>query len=156
MSCKDVMVHSKHLKIRRSGWFVGLWTTRNVWAARAIVRIVVLLLLVGCKSQAAQNIQTTDAGSMKGFELYSWSEGDAWRYSLLEGTNRIKSYSEVTAADIQLDNIEALIEAMGNLPLGDWVFWSDQRVPGTHLPPQAIVDTIRGYSQQIGLQLDIE
>ena len=125
-------------------------------AAGVIVRIVILLFLVNCKSQAVQNTQTTDAGSMKGFELYSWLEGKTWRYSLLQGTNRIKSYDEITAADVQLDNIEALIEAMGNLPLGDWVFWSDQRVPGTHIPPQAIVDTIRGYSQQIGLQLDIE
>jgi hypothetical protein len=42
--------------------------------------------------------------SMKGYELYSWREkssGD-WYFALLPGTNRLKTYDEITAPQTQL------------------------------------------------------
>jgi hypothetical protein len=39
--------------------------------------------------------------SMKGYELYSWyvAEADAWYYTLVTGTNRAKSYAELSTLD---------------------------------------------------------
>ncbi len=41
----------------------------------------------------AQTPQT----SMKGYELYSWKIKGHWYYSLLPGTNRLKTSDEITA-----------------------------------------------------------
>ncbi len=35
------------------------------------------------------------AGSMKGYELYSWQDGDRWYFSVLVGTNRNKTLDEI-------------------------------------------------------------
>ncbi len=31
---------------------------------------------------------------MKGYELYSWKEGETWNYTLITATNRLKSFDE--------------------------------------------------------------
>lgn len=38
-------------------------------------------------------------GSMKGYELYSWSEGSQWSFTLITGTNRNKSFIEITSGE---------------------------------------------------------
>jgi hypothetical protein len=40
---------------------------------------------------------------LKGWELYSWNEKNVWNFSLLPGTNRVKTYSEVTSINTELD-----------------------------------------------------
>jgi len=35
--------------------------------------------------------------SMKGWEIYSWPDGSGWHYSILVGTNRLKTLDEVTS-----------------------------------------------------------
>jgi hypothetical protein len=39
--------------------------------------------------------------SIKGYELYSWylNEGDAWRYTLINGTKCDKSYAEISTPE---------------------------------------------------------
>jgi hypothetical protein len=37
--------------------------------------------------------------SMKGYELYSWREGDGWRFGLITGTNRSKTCAEITGGE---------------------------------------------------------
>jgi len=76
---------------------------------------------------------------MKGFEIYSWQENDAWRFSLLIGTNRIKGKDEVTAEVTRLSGLRTLKEALGRLEKGQSVFWPHQRAPGLELPPRAVL-----------------
>jgi hypothetical protein len=61
--------------------------------------------------------------SMKGWELYSWPNGDDWNYSILPGTNRVKSYEEVTTNRILVLGIDSLKMILDKLPENENIFW---------------------------------
>jgi hypothetical protein len=98
--------------------------------------------------------------SMKGWELYSWkNSGDGkWSFSLLPGTNRIKSYEEVTGEHSALYGLSPLIEALGGLPEGEWVAWVTGRIavpegkPGFSRPPPDIVEKIASFCEKRALK----
>ena len=50
----------------------------------------------------------TPKPAMKGYELYSWRQNGDWRFSLVEGTNRRKSYEEITSDKITLKGSSGL------------------------------------------------
>lgn len=61
--------------------------------------------------------------SMKGWELYSWPNGNDWNYSILVGTNRTKSYSEVTKNKIIVFGIDSLKMLLDKFPENEYMFW---------------------------------
>jgi hypothetical protein len=61
--------------------------------------------------------------SMKGWELYSWPNGNDWNYSILIGTNRIKSYSEVTGNKIIVLGTDSLKMLLDKFPENEEIFW---------------------------------
>ena len=67
--------------------------------------------LPGCGT-AAQPTVAPFAESMKGYELYSWQEGDQWKFSLLIGTNRDKTLEEIKSADVVLADVDALLATL--------------------------------------------
>ena len=94
--------------------------------------------------------------SMKGYELYSWHVQNERYFALVVGTNRIKTYEEISLPETCVKGLEALKSELDKLPGGEQVFWSAQRVPSTTLPPDGIIDEIRAYCEQRGIQLDVE
>ena len=122
----------------------------------SVIFVILLVSLLGCRSQIDPAHRATLAGSMKGYELYSWQEGEHWYYSLLPGTNRIKSFDEISVEEVRLPDSEALMMELGRLPPGEWVYWTSQRVPGTGLPAGEILAQVRDYCEQTGLLLEIE
>ena len=94
--------------------------------------------------------------SMKGYELYSWHMGDEWHFALVLGTNRIKTYEEISSPEVHVQGLEALQAQLDQLPAGEWIFWSAQRVPNMALPPDEVVDEVRTYCRQRGIQLEVE
>ncbi len=97
---------------------------------------------------------------MKGWELYSWRDAGEWRYSLLSGTNRMKSAAELKVSALRdLDEAEKKIRA---LPAGAEIFWN---LPGAadHLseslklerPPRNSQESrkIRGLAKKLRLKL---
>jgi hypothetical protein len=92
-------------------------------------------------------------GSMKGFELYSWQEGDEWVFSVLIGTNREKTLAEITAPAARLVGPAELEAMLRTLPAGEVVTW--QGVPPQALPPQAITQTVERVCVAQGLQLSL-
>jgi len=94
--------------------------------------------------------------SMKGYELYSWQVQDAWYFALVVGTNRLKTYEEVSSPETRVKGLEALKSEVDKLPGGEQVLWSTQRVPNTTLLPDEMIDEIRAYCEQRGIQLDVE
>ena len=94
--------------------------------------------------------------SMKGWELYSWSERGAWRFALLVGTNRTKSATEIKAPAAMLPNLAALNEQLTGLANGEFVFWQVNRAAGLDLPPAATLETVRQHCRALGLQLEIQ
>ncbi len=63
------------------------------------------------------------AHSMKGWELYSWPNGDDWNYSILIGTNRLKSYEEVTTNKIVVTGADSLKMLLDKFPENEDIFW---------------------------------
>jgi hypothetical protein len=73
--------------------------------------------------------------SMKGYELYGWraAEEEVWIYTLVTGTNRLKTYAEVSTPEsvitehdrvkITVRGTEALKSALDLLPEGEAVIW---------------------------------
>lgn len=91
---------------------------------------------------------------MKGWELYSWQKGNDWSYSILIGTNRLKSYDEVVKNEIVVTGKDSLKLVLDRFPAGETITWlgpgwlascwgSDYK--NLSLPPQAIIDEIRQY-----------
>ena len=92
----------------------------------SILFIIVLGLLFSSCRTAAQPDATQLAESMKGYELYSWQEGNQWDLSLLVGTNREKTLDEIKSVDTVLLDVDALISTLEKAPPGQYVTWSSK------------------------------
>jgi hypothetical protein len=76
--------------------------------------------------------------SMKGYEIYCWygEEQDGWHYTLITGTNRLKTYKEITAGEdtitsggwvkITVTGEDALKALLVRLPEGEDIVWRDE------------------------------
>jgi len=108
---------------------------------------------------------------LKGWELYSWpANGDncEWKYTLFPGTNRLKSYNEVTS-DTALSVIgEQQLKLLQNkLPVNENILWVGKtwltNVWGpaniSHgnlkLPAAAVIHSIKQHCTQNGLNLTV-
>ncbi len=105
--------------------------------------------------------------SFKGYELYSWEEEGQWHFTLITGTNRIKTIEEITSKEdfisetgwvkIQVVGADAIKDVLSRLPEGESVFWCDELHIGQstetdlQLPPEQIADAIEEYAEQCGL-----
>lgn len=134
-----------------------------------------LLLFTGCAKEIKTNsnnyLETLQVShSVKGWELYSWQEGDNWYYSILTGTNRTKTYDEVTSykpTDVHLisvTGIDSLKLALAKFPENENITWPGkgwlQRCWGGNygnlqLPPQNIIDELTQYCNQRKLNLQV-
>jgi hypothetical protein len=104
---------------------------------------------------------------MKGYELYSWEEESQWHFTLITGTNRIKTAEEITSEEdsisetgwvkIRVAGTDAIKDVVSRLPEGESVFWCDELRIGQsteidfQLPPEQITDAIEEYANQCGL-----
>lgn len=94
--------------------------------------------------------------AFKGWELYSWQEGGAWRYCLLQGTNREKTWDEVMAAAASQGGSQAALEAqLSRLPKGEQVFWVSGQFPQTAFPDQAVVQRLAKICLDLGVAMHI-
>lgn len=102
--------------------------------------------------------------SMKGWELYSWPNGADWNYSILPGTNRVKSYEEVTTNSILVRGIDSLKMVLDKIPENESIFWIGEewleRCWGTNygdlsLPDFMTILEIEAYCIQNNLHLNI-
>ncbi|HEX8473159.1 MAG TPA: hypothetical protein VF666_03945 [Pyrinomonadaceae bacterium] len=90
---------------------------------------------------------------MKGYELYSWQTGGEWYFSLLPGTNRLKTHAEVTSRKARMRGIAALKRSLRRLPEGGEVFWTTRGMPRMSLPPRAVLDEMSVYCRERGITL---
>src|SRR4030042_1537095 len=105
---------------------------------------------------------------MKGYELYSWEEDGQWHYTIITGTNRVKTMEEITLEEdfiseigwvnVHVVGVDAIKDVLGRLPEGESVFWCDELHVGEtggpinlQSPPEQIVDVISEYAEQCGL-----
>jgi len=92
--------------------------------------------------------------SMKGWELYSWPNGNDWNYSILVGTNRTKSYNEVTTNKIIVFGIDSLKMLLDKFPENEYIFWIGKEwlkscwgsnYGNLSLPDNKIINEIKEY-----------
>ena len=125
----------------------------------------------------SENLELLDSGvefpaSPKGYELYSWSDADWWHFTLITGTNRLKSSQEIISrgntideggwVKITTDDVQTLISVLENLPGGEEIFWLDGKLVESSaepipfsFPPEDIIDQVRQHNDQLGLKLHI-
>lgn len=93
------------------------------------------------------------AGSMKGYELYSWQDGDQWFFSLLVGTNRSKTLDEIRSPGSTFKEIKALQAALETIPAGQFVTWLSRDT--LVFPFEDVMGQVEQICKDRGLQLNI-
>ena len=109
-------------------------------------------LLSGCGA-ASQPTPTPFPESMKGYEFYSWQEGGQWKFSLLIGTNRIKTLEEIKSADVLLSGVDELTSTLKNIPSGQYITWSSRETLA--FPPDEIRSQVEHTCKEQGLLLNV-
>ena len=109
-------------------------------------------LLSGCEA-GSQQAATPFGESMKGYELYSWQDGNQWKFSLLVGTNREKTLEEIKSNDVILSSVDALQSKLEEIPAGQYVMWSSRDT--LSFPPEDIIKQVEQTCQDKGLILTI-
>jgi len=145
---------------------------------RPQINIILLLMLafisfINCSKEKNQepepvmliNLDTISFDhSMKGWELYSWPNGNDWNYSILTGTNRLKSYEEITGNKIIVCGKDSLKMLLDKFPVNEEIFWISEgwldRIWGSNygnlsLPDSNIIKEIKRYCIQKQLELSI-
>ena len=141
---------------------------------------VAAFVVVGC-GQLLQSQATPTAWdsplphSAKEYELYSWpaEQGDEWHFTLITGTNRLKTLEEIVPAEntvgesgwVRVSGMgtEELKALLGQLPKGEQVAWISEEwleqvgVPAEkiRLPDKDVIDEIEGYCRRLGIELSI-
>lgn len=119
------------------------------------VKYLVFTLLVGfllSSCGASQTTPTPFPESMKGYELYSWQEGNQWYFSILVGTNREKTLDEIKADRTALRGVEALTSALEQMPEGQYITWSARET--LSFPPEDVIQQIENLCTERGLILN--
>lgn len=123
------------------------------------------------KSDTANLIDTLKiTHSMKGWELYSWPEGETWNYSFLIGTNRLKTLEEVKTTDsnamhlITVKGIDILKTVLDKFPENEDLFWVGEgwlqsswgsNYGNIKLPSKAIIEEITQYCKQRKINIQV-
>jgi hypothetical protein len=140
-----------------------------------IAAALLVLLLCGCAEEGPPPKSTADPlpRSIKEYELYSWKSGTTWYFTLITGTNRLKTRDEITAPEnveegewvkITAAGVPELKSVLARLPSGTQVFWHTARhldsgslrsEPKLRRPPVWMVSEVRSACTEQGLDLAI-
>ena len=100
--------------------------------------------------------------STSGWELYSWKIENHWKYSILIGTSRTKTYEEVTTSKLMVKSEVKLKEILRLFPEDEQITWIGKgwlercwqgNYNNLELPPEMIIEDIRCYCREIKIIL---
>ena len=115
------------------------------------------IVFQACSHAGAPERLTTK--NCKGVELYSWRDvaSDAWCFTMLPGTNRVKLQSEITNPRRTIKSVGELKLRLGHLAVGEYVMWTsiDPKKAYPLLPPKRITDEIAETARDLQLNLYI-
>lgn len=111
--------------------------------------------------------------SMKGYELYSWSEDSQWHFTLITGTNRNKTLEEIISNEdfiseagsvqIHVVGVDTIKTVLSKLPQNEFIIWlarmreqTEQTNINIQLPPGQIIDAVKQHAMQCGLDFLIQ
>jgi hypothetical protein len=122
-------------------------------AIRTFFVVALTGIFLSACGAASEPAATPFPESMKGYELYSWQDGNQWRYSILIGTNREKTLDEIKSADVTLSGIGELKSTLEQIPAGQYITWSSRET--LSFPPEDILKRIQQACDEKGLILSI-
>ena len=114
------------------------------------VWFLVTVLLMGCTS----NSEVVFPESPKGYEVYAWEKNGESFYTLITGTNRYKSYAEITDQEERVEddwvkkvyeNRAELKDAISQMPEKQYFIFIDYTNT-----PNYIVDELELYAESYG------
>jgi hypothetical protein len=111
--------------------------------------------------------------SLKGYELYSWTEDGKWHFTLITGTNRNKTLEEIISKEdfiseagwvkVHVVGVDAIEAALSKLPQNEFIMWlagtreqTEQTDIKIQLPPKQTTDNIKEYARQHGIDFQIQ
>jgi hypothetical protein len=125
---------------------------------RSILASLLILIALAASAQTPQP-------AMKGYELYSWKQDGKWHFSIVTGTNRRKTYEEITSDKNIVRGTGSLKEQLQKLPKGSEVIWTTGidpvvkaatgKAPKLELPSGGRVRKIKKHCDKIGIKLTL-
>lgn len=133
--------------------------------------LAAILLILGCQPSEPPAAPDPSGphlpAGMKGWELYTWEDSEQTWFTLVDGTNRNKTASEVFSGPrdisteyggtITVAGLDAVAGVLARLPAGETIIVVAVRYPSTELDPietpVAIERHLRGVAAQLGLVL---
>jgi hypothetical protein len=130
-------------------------------------------LTVPAASTMSTATLTVPYPSMKGYEIYSWPAEDDWYFTVIIGTNRLKTYEEITSAEdvitedgwkkVTVKGVDSVKAVLSQLPKGEQVSWIGsnwlKQVHGATgnltLPDQRVIDNVEMYCNEVNVELHI-
>ena len=123
----------------------------------------VLLLLLVVQVAYTQKRQAP----MKGYQLFTWLEKGHWHYSLLPGTNRERTYEEITAPAAVIIGTSQFESELKRLAKGAEIFWqsdapSRMKKPASGVvvsfkhPSRKRIERIKAVCEKSGIALTLE
>ena len=85
--------------------------------------------------------------SMKGFELYVWEKNGEIYYSLLRGTNRIKSYDEIHNAKMVVNDLKSIKDKIDSISPGESIIFKYENIDTSKV--QSLKDYIRNRNIEV-------
>lgn len=126
---------------------------------------VVLSTIMASPNAAGTSSSGPFAASFKGWELYSWEDSGLWRFSLMNGTNALKTWAQIGVASstengvTAMEGLAALEAQLARLPKGSEVFWNAGSGEGDlarlKYPPAADRERLILAAAKLGVTLTI-
>jgi hypothetical protein len=136
------------------------------------ILFIIFIGLMGCAPQQ-QKVEHTKAlpESMKGYELYSWKDGETWDYKIITGTNRNKNLDEIISTETTItdegwvnyyvEGNEKILNLIMRLPRNSYLSWNPYSGISGNLgsqiqfdyPDVEISENIRKICQENGIHL---
>ena len=119
------------------------------------VILAVLVLMLGLSVAIPIGIADAEPARatrpmLKGVELYSWKDDAGnWRYSLLPGTNRLKTRDEIVSESVLIKDVPTLKRRLSALAVDEEVFWHHFDAPEFAIPDSAIVADVVAYARMV-------
>lgn len=140
-----------------------------------VMFLLLAVLFVSCSeeqsSEVDQSVRTSESAGLpsstrpaqtvfKGMELYSWQSGEGeWLFSVMYGTNRVKTVEEVQADAMDIEGVK---QSFCEMAVGEMVIWileamnySSGNYVKLPFPPQGLVSEMEEQAAQCEIELVI-
>jgi hypothetical protein len=135
-----------------------------------LLLLLMFIAVIGCGDSSPDKEQEPFTGplpeSMKGYEMYSWQENNVWKFTIITGTNRLKTHHEIIAKENKVENgfvkvtvssFPGVKELLGRVPAEQFISWisNPNMVAGFSIPPANVVAEIQAHCDALNLHLTL-